>query len=269
MENAATPSTKIHTQITDEDRSPLDRYRQIVLGSSSIAALARYELATLLTSGLPGAAGLLLRRLAYPSLLQHVGRGTIFGRGVVLRHPGKIRIGNHVVVDDDCVLDGRGDTNKGIVVGDNVMLARGIILGCKDGDIEIGNDVGFGAYSMVHAIGGNSVRIGNDVVIGAYTYLVGGSHYHTERTDIPISRQGLDLKGGIRIEDNVWIGARATVMDGVTIGHDAIIGASAVVTKDVPAYGIAVGVPARVVGMRTSNDGRVRHEQQAAARDLG
>ncbi|MGA7671555.1 MAG: acyltransferase [Nitrolancea sp.] len=269
MESVSAPPTKVHSQITDEAISPLDRYRRIVLGSSSVADLARYELATLLVSGIPGAAGLLLRRFAYPSLIKHVGRGTIFGRGVVLRHPGKIRIGDQVVIDDDCVLDGRGDLNRGIVVGNNVMLARGIILGCKDGNIEIGNDVGIGAYSTIHAIGRSSVHIGNNVVIAAYTYLVGGSHYHFDRTDIPISQQGLDLKGGIRIEDNVWIGARATVLDGVTIGHDAIIGASAVVTKDVPAYAIAVGVPARVVDMRDSLDGRTLHEDSVAAAHPG
>ncbi len=269
MESATTAPKKIHSQITDEAISPLDRYRRIVLGSSSASALARYELATLCVSGIPGAAGLFLRRLVYPSLIQHVGRGTIFGRGVVLRHPGKIRIGDHVVVDDDCVLDGRGESNKGIVVGNNVMMARGIILGCKDGNIEIGNDVGVGAYSTIHAIGRSNVRIGNNVVIAAYTYLVGGSHYHFDRIDIPISQQGLDLKGGIKIEDNVWIGARATVLDGVTIGHDAIIGTGAVVTKDVPAYAIAVGVPARVVSMRDQLDGGASHEQRATVSFAG
>ncbi len=65
-------------------------------------------------------------------------------------------------------------------------------------------------------------------------------------------RQPLVSAGDIVIEDDVWIGSGARVMDGVTIGRGAIIGAGAVVTKDVPPYSIALGVPARVVGRRGS-----------------
>jgi acetyltransferase-like isoleucine patch superfamily enzyme len=147
-------------------------------------------------------------------------------------------------------LDARGDSNGGIEIGDNVILARNIILGCKNGNIILGDNIGIGANSTIHAIGHSHVSIGSNVVIGPYTYLVGGSHYHTEKTDIPISQQGLDLKGGICIEDNVWIGTRATVLDGITVGRDAIIGAGAVVTKNVPAFAIVMGIPAKVVRMR-------------------
>jgi acetyltransferase-like isoleucine patch superfamily enzyme len=241
---------KVHRQITDQSSSALQRYRQIVVGGTGLGFLARYELATLLFGSFPGAVGLQLRRLVYPSLIARVGKGTIFGRDVVLRHPGKIAIGDNVVVDDGCVLDARGESNAGIVIGNEVMLARQVVLGCKNGDIRVGDGVGIGAYSIVHAIGSSGVTVGNNAVIGAYTYLVGGSHYHYERTDIPIAQQGLDLKGGIRIGDNVWLGARVTVLDGVTVGRDAIVGAGAVVTKDVPDYAIVAGVPARVVGHR-------------------
>jgi len=204
-------------------------------------------------SGLPGAAGLWLRRRMYPSLMRHVGRGAVFGSNIVLRHPKKIVIGDNAVIDDGCVLDARGDLNRGIVIGNDVMLARGTILGCKNGDIRLGDNVGLGAYCIIHAIGESGVSVGNNVVIGTYTYLAGGSHYHFERTDIPISQQGQDLKGGIRIEDNVWLGARVTVLDGVTIGRDAIVGSGAVVTKDILPFAIAVGVPAQVVGSRLNS----------------
>lgn len=241
---------KIHSQITDTSSSALRRYQDVVVGSPDLRFLIRYELSLLLSNGFPGAAGLWLRKKLYPGLLGKVGRSTIFGRDIVLRHPRKIAIGENVVIDDGCVLDARGTDNSGIVICDDVMLARNIVLGCKNGDISIGNNVGIGAYSIIHAIGESGVSIGNDVVIGAYTYLVGGSHYHTDRTDIPVSQQGLDLKGGICIENNVWLGARVTVLDGVTIGRDAIIGAGAVVTHNVPAFATAVGTPAKVVKYR-------------------
>jgi len=64
-----------------------------------------------------------------------------------------------------------------------------------------------------------------------------------------IREQGVTYKG-IVIEDDVWIGSKATIVDGVTIGQGAVIGAGSVVTKSIPAYAIAVGVPARVIGTR-------------------
>ena len=240
----------VHAQITDESSSALERYRRIVLGPVGLPFLLQYELVTMMFSGFPGAAGLWLRGKIYPTLMQHVGRGTIFGSNVALRHPTKIAIGSNGVIDDGCVLDARGDSNNGIMIGNDVMLARGIILGCKNGDIRIGDKVGVGAYSVFHAVGPSGISVGNNVVMGIYTYLAGGSQYHIERTDIPISEQGSDLKGGVRIEDNVWLGARVAVLDGVTIGRDAIVGSGAVVTKDIPAFAIAVGVPAQVVRSR-------------------
>jgi acetyltransferase-like isoleucine patch superfamily enzyme len=251
MSQATSYPGKVHTQITDDSSSALSRYQGIVLGSSSLGYFLCYELATLLFAGFPGAAGLWLRKLVYPRLMRRVGRGAVFGRNVVLRHPRKIQTGDNVIVDDNCVLDARGDTNQGIEIGNSVMLARDIILGCKNGNITVGDNVGIGAHSTIHAIGESGVTIGNNVVIGAYTYLVGGSHYHVDRTDIPISQQGLDLKGGICIEDNVWLGARVTVLDGVTVGKDSIVGTGAVVTKDIPESAIAVGVPAEAVKFRT------------------
>jgi acetyltransferase-like isoleucine patch superfamily enzyme len=241
---------KVHTQITDESTSALKRYQGIVVGSPKLAFLLAYELVTTLCGGFPGAAGLWLRKLCYPRLMKNVGRGVIFGQNVTLRYPQKIDIGEHVVIDDHCVLDARGDSNQGIVIGDHVMLARNIILGCKNGNIQLGNHIGIGAHSMIQAIGASAVQVGNHVIMGPYTYLVGGSHYNDERIDIPVAQQGLKSKGGIRIHDNVWLGARVTVLDGVTIGHDAFVAAGAVVTRDVPAYAIVGGVPAKIIRSR-------------------
>ena len=69
-------------------------------------------------------------------------------------------------------------------------------------------------------------------------------------THRPMREQPLTSRGDIVIEDDVWLGVGVTVMDGVTIGQGAIIGAGAVVTKDIPPYTIAGGVPARVIGAR-------------------
>jgi acetyltransferase-like isoleucine patch superfamily enzyme len=65
--------------------------------------------------------------------------------------------------------------------------------------------------------------------------------------------QGLYSNGPVVIEDDVWLGAGAIVLDGVRIGKGCIVGAGAVVTKDLPDYAIAIGVPAKVTKMRAGN----------------
>jgi galactoside O-acetyltransferase len=70
-----------------------------------------------------------------------------------------------------------------------------------------------------------------------------------DRTDVPIHGQGVTSRGVV-IEDNVWIGMNVSILDGVRIGNGSIVGAGAVVTKDVPANAIVVGNPARVLRFR-------------------
>ncbi|NEQ84957.1 MAG: maltose O-acetyltransferase [Moorea sp. SIO2I5] len=79
---------------------------------------------------------------------------------------------------------------------------------------------------------------------------IGGGRYLSDRLDIPMMEQGVYSKGPVVIGDDVWLGAGAIVLDGVRIGKGCIIGAGAVVTKDLPDYAVAIGVPARVIRMR-------------------
>ena len=71
-----------------------------------------------------------------------------------------------------------------------------------------------------------------------------------ENVDNPMARQGFQSKGGVEIEDDVWLGAHVVVLDGVKIGRGSVIGACSLVTKDVPPYSIAYGVPAKLHGSR-------------------
>ena len=227
-------------------RSALTRYQDLVIGSRSLRRLVLYELVVTSTSWVPGALGLVLRRLAYPWLLGSVGRNVTFGQGVVLRHPWKIRLGDDVTVDDLVVLDAKGTSNRGITVGNGVFLGRGTILSCKDGDIVLGDHVNIGFQSQIFS--GSTVTVGRHGLFAAYTYLVGGGHAFEGR-GTPVIEQARESKG-IALGGNVWLGAGALVMDGVRIGDDVVVGAGAVVTNDLPAGSVAVGVPARVVRTR-------------------
>ena len=226
--------------------SPLSRYQDLVVGSRSLARLLLYEIVVTLTSGVPGALGLLLRRVTYRLILGSVGRNVTFGQGVVLRHPHKIRLADDVVVDDLVVLDAKGSTNEGITIGKGVFLGRGTILSCKDGDIVLGDHVNIGFHSEIFS--GSSVTVGRHGLFAAYSYLVGGGHAF-EKADVPIIAQERTSEG-ITLGESVWLGTGAKVLDGVTLGDHVVVGANAVVTDDLPDGSVAVGVPARVVRRR-------------------
>lgn len=112
--------------------------------------------------------------------------------------------------------------------------------------VRIGDRVTLNEWIYVDGFGG--VDIGDNVRIAHRTTIMSSDHRYQD-PNRPIHEQGL-VCGPVRIHDGVWIGCNATILMGVTIGEGAIIGAGAVVTKDVPPFAIAVGVPARVVGRR-------------------
>jgi acetyltransferase-like isoleucine patch superfamily enzyme len=244
----APPASSIGVQdaLSGGGSSPLRKYQDLVVGSRSLGRLLLHELVVTLTSWVPGALGLVLRRVAYRWLLGSVGRNVTFGYGVVLRHPAKIHLGDGVVVDDLVVLDAKGTTNDGIRVGEGGFLGRGTILSCKDGDIRLGAHVNIGFHSQVFS--GSSVVVGHHGLFAAYTYLVGGGHAF-EQADVPVIAQQRESRG-ITLGDDVWLGTGAKVLDGVRIGNGVVVGANAVVTTDLPDGAIAVGVPARVVRSR-------------------
>jgi len=236
---------KFHAVMGDPGRSAWRKYRDLQYGEASLARALKTEWLLLLCGGLPGAAGLLLRRLLYPSLFAGTGRGVIFGRDLTLRHAHKIRLGNRVVVDDNCVLDAKGETNAGIQIGDDVYVGRNTIIYCKNGDIRIGSSVNISSNCQIFS--SNRLTIGEGTVVGAYSYFLSGGNYdYADPT--PFSQQsGMLSRGELTIGPDCWIGARVTVLDAASVGARCVIGAGAVVTRPIPPGSLAVGVPARVV----------------------
>lgn len=117
-------------------------------------------------------------------------------------------------------------------------------------EIAIGNNVNIETDCHISAI--NRVSIGDNVLIASFVYISDHSHGDVNAMDGWIDaplRRPLFSKGSVVIEDDVWLGEKVTVMPGVHIGRGAVIGANSVVTKDIPAYAIAVGSPARVIKM--------------------
>ena len=116
-------------------------------------------------------------------------------------------------------------------------------------DVSLGDRSGIGIDCEVYG----PVTIGKDVMMGPEVVIYTSGHKY-DRLDIPMMDQGSTEKKQVTIGDDVWIGRRAIIMPGVTVGTGSIIGAGAVVTKDVPPYSVVAGVPAKVVKHRKNND---------------
>ena len=240
----------IQKELFDDKTSSMQKYQDLVVGNRRFGSLLKYEFIFTFFSGIPGALGLALRRLLYPLLLGAVGRNVTFGTHVVVRHPHKIFIGDNVVIDDNCLLDAKGDGNRGITIGSGVFIGRNSVLHCKNGDIVIHDNVNIGFNCDIAS--SNHIEIGDQVLVAAYAYIVGGGHDYS-RVDVPVMEQKR-IARPIRIGARAWIGAGVTVLDGVTIGDGAIVGTGAVVTGDLPPNTMAVGMPAGVVRQRDASD---------------
>jgi acetyltransferase-like isoleucine patch superfamily enzyme len=133
-----------------------------------------------------------------------------------------------------------------IQIGDQGWIEKGAVLWAFDGSICMGANAFLGPYVTIYGHGG--VEIGDDALISMKVTILSSNHR------IPGSNRHIRWEENdllpTRIGKDVWIGANAVILGGVTIGDGCVIGAGSVVTKDLPAYSIAVGVPAKVVRSR-------------------
>ena len=144
---------------------------------------------------------------------------------------------------------------KYISIGNNSSICNGVVISCYNSiesignhpEITICNNVSIGENS--HITCANKLFIGNNVLTGKKVLITDNAHGNSIKSvlDIPPALRDIVSNGPVIIEDNVWIGEKATIMPNVHIGEGAIIGANAVVTKDVPAYAIVAGIPAKII----------------------
>lgn len=142
-----------------------------------------------------------------------------------------------------------------ISIGDNCILGNDSRLTAWDmfgeqhftPEITIGNNCNIGQFAHITAI--NRIVIGNNVLTGTKVLITDNAHgeFTAEQLDVAPFDRLLYSKGAVIIDDNVWIGEKASIMAGVHIGKGAIVAANSVVTHDVPPYSIVAGVPAKVI----------------------
>jgi acetyltransferase-like isoleucine patch superfamily enzyme len=229
------------------------RYIRLTTGEGAgLGALVLNELALGLCSGLPGALGLGLRNLAYPTIFKGISRKAHIGHHVTIRCGRQVVLAPGVIIDDFVQLIATSHTPDAIVFGEN-SFARSFAMinaGPPQGFVHIGSNSSVGQGTILYGHGG--LTIGDNVMIAAHCGIIASSH-NFDNLDIPMSKQGYNAQG-ITIEDNVWIGIGARILDGVTIGSGAIIGANAVVNRSVPRGARYGGVPARPLKSRNHRD---------------
>lgn len=205
------------------------------------------RLITGLVGWIPGPAkGHILRRVLYKSIFAHIGDSVFIDRGVEFAGTSNIEIGDSVVITPNVTIKATGENNK-VSLGTRVSILKGFNLtGLENTTIVIGDRTFINFDVLLNGPG--HIKIGKDCLLAPRVALIAVNHIFSDTTR-PINIQGHTAKG-ITIEDDCWLGFGVCVVDGVTIGKGSIIGAGAVVTKDIPPYSIAVGVPAKVVAKR-------------------
>ena len=235
--SANTPDARPDTRLSD-------RLRFYIRAQST--SLGRYILEQLVffcCSWIPGLPGLAIRALLYKLILRCRGWAAIES-GVRICQAHNVTLHNGVYLDQGVYLHA---CPEGIEIGENTYVMHHAELnvynfrGLEQSKIRIGRNCILGEFSVIRGQGG--VTIGDNVIIAPQVQIMAVNHIFDDPNRL-ILEQGLRAHG-IEIEDNVWIGAGAIILDGVQIGTGAVVGAGAVVTHNVEPYSVVTGVPAR------------------------
>jgi len=226
---------------------------------------------TTLVGWVPLPPGILLRSLLYRTICGRMGKsvkiqpnvdftdacciemgdGVTISSGVdiEIRQENQVYFDNQAYLDRDVRISCIGEGGR-VYLGEQVRLDRGVDIKVhQGGQTEIGDRTYIGPYTCLSGYG--TIKIGKDCLIASHSSIYAHNYNFADPTR-NIKDQGYTYNG-IVIEDDCWLGSGVRVLDGVTIGQGCVIGAGAVVTKDIPPYSVAVGVPARVVSQRSQS----------------
>lgn len=166
-----------------------------------------------------------------------------------IKCPSKIKTGKNFSVAQGCYIDAL--SKQGLTCGNNVSMGfhthiqlTGSLRLIGQG-MKIGNNVGLGTHGY-YGSGAGFVEIGNDTIFGNYVSIHPENHVYQNK-NTPIRLQGVTSKGGVKIGNNCWIGAKATILDGTILGDNCIVAAGAVVKGIFPDNVIIGGIPAKII----------------------
>jgi len=164
-------------------------------------------------------------------ILKKNNKGLLIGKKFITKNPQYIKCGENVVIGD----------NSKLLCWDSYQGQRNE----KEPEIRIGNNFNATRGLTIQAV--NKVTIGNNVLIASDVFIIDYNHGINPLLESYLNQPLGPCGGGVLIDDGVWIGNNAVILPDVHIGEKSIIGAGAIVTRDIPAYSIAVGNPAKVI----------------------
>lgn len=175
----------------------------------------------------------------------------LVGKGASIRYARHLSVGRDFIVEDYAEVNCM--TYRGIIAGDRVTIGKHAIIrptniyGSAIGEgLKIGNNSSIGPYSYIGCSG--YIEIGDNVMMSPRVSIYAENHLF-DHPELTIKDQGVKREF-VKIEDDCWIAANTIILAGVTIGRGSVIAAGSVVTKDIPPYSIAGGVPAKVIKSR-------------------
>lgn len=188
--------------------------------------------------------GLKLSNIYYRNIIGHVSGDVEIHWGAEFRNPAQIRIGEKTLIKRGVILNGRTSQRPfGIDLGAGAYIKENCYLDAYGGYIQTGVHLALGQFCILGGHGG--LTIGDYVIIGPYSYVIPSNHIFRD-LELPYMLQG-NCDQGVVIEDNVWIGGGVIILAGVTIGRNSVIGAGAVVPKDIPPNSLYVSQSPRIL----------------------
>jgi len=218
-------------------------YVQRATGERSLGRFVWQGAILTLMYRLPTIGATVLRGIVYRAVLGGIGSSCLIEEDVRFHVPKRISLGSRVFIGQYSYLDGQTSFLR---LGNDVHLARFCTLRAGERGITVHDGAGINTRSFVDGNGG--VEIGPNCLLSPGVQVLSGNHV-IDDPDVPIRFQGTAY-GKVTIGKDCWLGTNVIILPGVTVGRGAVVGAGAVVTKSIPEFSIALGVPAKVVGHR-------------------
>lgn len=202
---------------------------------------------------------LLTRAIMLARGMLRIRRRLFLGRGVRIRGAKMLKTGRFTTFCDHAYIDAVSE--NGVEIGDRTKIGAYSQIGCTNHlatlgkGVKIGRDCGIGQFSFIGAAGG--VTIGDNVVMGQYVSFHAQQHVFDDPTKL-IREQGVSAEG-ITLESDIWVGAKATFLDGAHVGRHSVVAAGAVVRGTFPPGSVIGGVPAKVIKTLPVEEGKVQY----------
>lgn len=219
----------------------LKMYSTAFIGSSNFFDCLSNEIYNLFLKNIPGGTGIFLRNKFYWLIFKKSSNKFFLEEDVYFRIPKNIQLGNNCFIRKGSCLEVKSN-NSYIIIGDNTLIKQGVIISTGIGGfVNLGKNINLG--SNVHLMGHGGITIKDNCAIGGYTGIAAVNHCY-KKGEL-LNDKNLERKG-IEIGENVWIGIKCTILDGVKIGNNSVIAAGSVVINDIPENCLAAGNPAKI-----------------------